>query len=355
VLGLQLGSRQGDSKAALEQLLRHHAAGRSGLALVPQGTPTHNSSDASTGFTRRDDPDQSFDDRKNAPLFTPTSEPTLKRDGQWLAEALGVDPALFAAVHAAGGKDQMRARAMQRALWPATIGYWMDKLMTPVFSDDAIADTRRYFTQYVSGRGAVPAIRIGGQPYGILPTTAFSRIRWLDATKRGDPQIGYLRALFAVLRAVDTDWTTMAAHNAHIGRPGDAHQTLLDIVGLHPSSVEYYSRSAQSLAELFNFANLWGFGPRFVQALNALALHAGASGLLQRLGYTGTVQPDILQHYFLRNAGHITTVIDDRPLSAVGDADDPRLDRRQPQLHPVADRRRRNVARGVAHRAGLQG
>jgi hypothetical protein len=315
VLGLQLGSRQGDSKAALEQLLRHHAAGRSGLALVPQGTPTHNSSDASTGFTRRDDPDQSFDDRKNAPLFTPTSEPTLKRDGQWLAEALGVDPALFAAVHAAGGKDQMRARAMQRALWPATIGYWMDKLMTPVFSDDAIADTRRYFTQYVSGRGAVPAIRIGGQPYGILPTTAFSRIRWLDATKRGDPQIAYLRALFAVLRAVDTDWTTMAADNAHIGRPGDAHQTLLDIVGLHPSSVEYYSRSAQSLAELFNFANLWGFGPRFVQALNALALHAGASGLLQRLGYTGTVQPDILQHYFLRNAGHITTVIDDRPLS----------------------------------------
>ncbi len=90
---------------------------------------------------------------------------------------------------------------------------------------------------------------------------------------------------------------------------------LLDVIGLHPSSVEYYSRSAESLSELFNFANLWGFGPGFVQALNALALHAGASGLLDRLGYSGTAQPDILQHYFLRDAGQITTVIDDRPLS----------------------------------------
>jgi hypothetical protein len=318
VLGLQLGGRQGDGQAALEQLLRHHAAGRSGLALVPQGTPAHNTSDASTGFTKRDDPDQSFDDRKNAPLFTSTSDPMLKRDGQWVAEALGVDPALFAAVHAADGKDQMRARAMQRALWPATIGYWMDKLMTPVFSDDTISNTRAYFTQYVSGRGAVPAIRIGGQPYGILPTTAFSRIGWLNAPQRGvfgDPPLSFLQALLAVLRAVDTDWTAMATNNAHVGGTGDAHQILLDVIGLHPSSVEYYSRSAESLSELFNFANLWGFGPGFVQALNALALHAAAAGLLGRLGYAGTSQPDILQHYFLRIAEQITTVIDDLPLS----------------------------------------
>ena len=318
VLGLQLGGRQGDGQAALEQLLRHHAAGRSGLALVPQGTPAHNTSDASTGFTKRDDPDQSFDDRKNAPLFTSTSDPMLKRDGQWVAEALGVDPAVFAAVHAADGKDQMRARAMQRALWPATIGYWMDKLMTPVFSDDTISNTRAYFTQYVSGRGAVPAIRIGGQPYGILPTTAFSRIGWLNAQQRGvfgDPPLSFLQALLAVLRAVDTDWTAMATNNAHVGGTGDAHQILLDVIGLHPSSVEYYSRSAESLSELFNFANLWGFGPGFVQALNALALHAAAAGLLGRLGYAGTSQPDILQHYFLRTAEQITTVIDDLPLS----------------------------------------
>ena len=76
---------------------------------------------------------------------------------------------MLTTVHASGGQDQMQARAMQRALWPATLGYWMDKMMTPVFGDDTVAATRWFFTSYVSGRGPVPAIRIGGQPYGILP------------------------------------------------------------------------------------------------------------------------------------------------------------------------------------------
>ena len=75
----------------------------------------------------------------------------------------------MATVHAGGGQDQSQARAMQRALWPATLGYWMDKMMTPVFGDDAVEATRDFFTRYVSGRGALPALRIGGQPYGVLP------------------------------------------------------------------------------------------------------------------------------------------------------------------------------------------
>jgi hypothetical protein len=151
-----------------------------------------------------------------------------KRDGQWLAELLGVDPALFAGIHGSGGQDQMHARAMQRALWPATIGYWMDKLLAPVFSDEVVANTRWFFTHFVSGRGSVPAIRVGGQPYGILPTTSFSRIHWLDPAPRGglggsDSELNFLRALFAILRTVDADWAAMSAASAHIDRAGDAH------------------------------------------------------------------------------------------------------------------------------------
>ena len=65
--------------------------------------------------------------------------------------------ALVATLHGSNGTDQMEGRAMRRALWPATIGYWMDKLLAPVFRDEAVANTRRYFTEYVSGRGAAPA------------------------------------------------------------------------------------------------------------------------------------------------------------------------------------------------------
>jgi hypothetical protein len=62
VLGLQLSAKDTDGKAALEELVHHHAVGRSGLSLVPQGTPTHNTTGTGTGYTHLDDADQSFDD-----------------------------------------------------------------------------------------------------------------------------------------------------------------------------------------------------------------------------------------------------------------------------------------------------
>jgi hypothetical protein len=315
VVGVELSTSAAAGKTALEQLLQHHFWGRSGLTLIPQGIPTHNTTGAGTGYTQLDNADESFDDRKNAPLFSITTDPTAKRDGQWLAEALGIDPAVLEPVHASDGVDQMVARAMQSALWPATLGYWMDKLLTPVFGDTAVADTRSFFTSYVSGRGAVPALRIGEQPYGILPTTAFSRMSWPRQVQGVVPSPTlFLEQLWQILRKLDADWTALSAQAAFVGKPGDAHQTLLDIVGLHPASVEFYTRYAESVAELYNIINLWSFGPDFFNALTALGLEAAATALLTGLGYSGT-QPDILKRLFLSDAAQITTIIDDVPLS----------------------------------------
>jgi len=322
VVGVEMSSSSADGQTALEQLLQHHHFGRSGLSIVPQGTPTHNTAGTGTGYTELDNADQSFDDRKNAPLFSITSDPLAKRDGQWIAEFLGVNPDIFETVQGANADDQIQARAMQCALWPATLGYWMDKLLTPIFSDAAIDNTRWFFTSYVSGRGQVPAIRIGGQPYGILPTTAFSRIQWikpdLPVVLRMSTSEAFLAQLYAILRKIDADWTAFSTNLSNVASQAssaqDAHQLLLDIIGLHPASVEFYSRYAESLTELYNIINLGGFGPDFWRALVALTLESGAVDLLQRLGYSGP-QPDILQHVFMKDAAQIVTVIDDRPLS----------------------------------------
>jgi hypothetical protein len=318
VLGVQLGLDDEEGKGALEELLHHHRVGRSGFSLIPQGTPTHNTTGAGSGYTRLDDADQSFDDRKKTPLFTATEDPNEKRDGQWLAEALGIDPAQLQGVHGAGGADQQRARAMQRALWPATLGYWMDKMLTPVFGDEAVAQTRAFFSGWVSGRGSVPAVRIGTQAYGVLPTTAFSRIGWLDGkpSRVGQPAPtrAFLARVLALLRAVDADWTAMSAGAAHVGQDGDPHQTLLDVVGLHPDSAEFHWRYSESLKELYNVINLWGFGPEFWNAWQQAGLQGEAVALLGRLGYEGPT-PDILEHVFMRDSGLIEVVVDDRPPS----------------------------------------
>jgi hypothetical protein len=323
VLGMQLGTAAGDGPAALQELLAHHQWSRSGFFLVAQGTPAHNATGASAGATPENDADGSFDDRKNRPLFTPVSDDTQKRDGQWLAEYLGLDPAFVAGVHGSGGVDQMQARAMQTALWPATFGYWMNTLFTPnpgttsIFPDNVIDETRTFFTSYVSGRGPLPAIRIGGQPYGILPVTAFSRIQWYrqDARFRIALSQNFLGALYNLLRKIDVDWTNMSQTAAFVGEAGDPHQTLLDILALNPSSVEYFSCNAESLTQLFNLVNRFAMGPIWLTALNKLNLATEGITLLRSLGYTGTELPDLLNHYFLTDNPQITTIIDDHALS----------------------------------------
>jgi hypothetical protein len=319
VLGLQLSTAANDGPGALQELFAHHQWSRSGFFLLPQGTPAHNATGSSAGTTPEGDADSSFNDRLGRPLFTPTTDPTQKRDGQWLAECLRLDPAFVAGVHASDGVDQMHARAMQTALWPATFGYWMDTLFTPnpgttsIFSDAVIESTRSFFTSYVSGRGPLPAIRIAGQPYGILPVTAFSRVQWFPQDSRLSNS--FLASLYHLLRQLDADWATMSQDAAWIGKSGDPHQTLLDIVGLTPSSVEYYSRNAESLEQLFNMFNRFGLGPVWFTAFANQSLPATAVALLQKLGYSGTALPDLLNHYFLSNNPQITTIIDDRQLS----------------------------------------
>jgi hypothetical protein len=300
VVGLRLGSDETEAKTELEELLSHHHLGRSGFELVPQGTPTNNTEAAPSGLDRVDDTDASFDDLEPT-VFDATNWAEMT-DGQWLAEYLGIDASVLATVRNAATTDQADARAMNTALWPATLGYWMETMMQPVFGPEAVEATRTFFIRYVGGRGAIPAVRIGRQPYGILPATALSRMEWLSDGREGHPRAGlprgsgYLAGLYDVLRRFDADWRAMASGASHVGVAGDAHQILLDIVGLHPSSVEFAQRYGESRDELYNRLNLGGWG-NLMTPLVAERLAASARDLLASFGYRGD-DPEILELFF---------------------------------------------------------
>lgn len=328
VLGVRLKAGAESGRESLQGLITHHKQSRSGFELMPQGVPTNNVETEGAGYTRQSDADLSFDRYFGTPPVDPAGW-IEKNDGRWLADALGLPPSLFFDVAGGQSHDIRDALSMNTLLWPATAGYFMDAMLDTVFESDTIEDTREFFVRHVSARGTVPVIRIGRQPYGILPATPRSRIRWLrprsvnsvDTTiPLGDPGLTFLRRLYTLLRLVESDWRQLDDSISWIGKPGeDQQQMLLDVLGLHPGSVEHYQRYAESYKQLYNRMRMEGAGGEFAAAITALVYTASGQQLLARLGHVPGEEdglPDILEKLFLREPNLLSGgVVQDIPLS----------------------------------------
>ncbi|TYB44007.1 hypothetical protein [Actinomadura chibensis] len=312
VLGLREQATPEQSATALGALLTRQLRSPAGFSLLPQGTPTNNTEQAPAGQDAKAEAEAGL---ATAAGFAATAADwTTKTDGEWFAELLGLDPAVLAGVPNAEGADRRDARAAHTALWPATWGYYLGSLLNGVLTDDQIAQTRAFFVQHVSGRGPLSAVKIGRQPYGILPTTVFSRLAWPDTAK-------HRRALNAVLAEAAKDWHGALAHVAHLdGTSDDPHQALLDILALHPTSAEFHQRYAQSVEDIFNRENLRALGPQVKDALERqLAMPQPIRALLARLGRPTSdpaADPDLLRRLFT-DVHHplLAPLVDDRPLS----------------------------------------
>lgn len=311
VLGLRLSSTAEDGRRRLEQLLESHRF-TDGLALLPQGTATNNTAAGASGFdSRAPGDDEAFDAERGAPLFQRVAQEHAKSDGQRLAEALGVSDDALQHIAGAGGFDLREAEAMNRALWRGTIGYFLEDMMAPVLS---VADQRRaraFFTRHVRARGALPALRVGAQPYGVLPASAWSR--WALAEEEVDELAGVLR----IVRSLEPTWERLAREVPRVGAGGDPGATILAILGLHAASVELHRRRVVGPDYLYNLLIMGGAGeaaPRW----NGLLFEAAAE-LLSELGYpvTGPESvPRLLTMSFFRDQTRLDgPLIDDAPLS----------------------------------------
>lgn len=319
VVGLRFSADPKQGQSLLQTLIAHQCASKGGYSLVPQGSPTNNTDGQGAAYSWVDDPDAAYDTVfKGKDEYTDTTDPLQRSDGEWFAKALGIDDAIVKCIPNAGGYDQAEARAMNIALWNGTLGYMLEEMLAPVFSKADIAATRQFFTRYVSGRGALPAFRVGKQPYGLLPAMAFAHYR--SSAERSAPGLSaapwssYLQRLHTLLLRLDSDWKALAANVAHIGQSGDPHQLLLDIIGLNAGSVEYHQRYAESFDQLYNKLVL-ELG-QFFGGLLAQWLQQRGAALLTRLGADPNLKPAVLQKFFYGQSAELTgPVVDDAPLS----------------------------------------
>lgn len=199
VLGVDWTQTPESAAALVGDLLHNHQHGQ-GLKFVPQGTPTNNTAGARAGFASDAsdvaaalDPvaaDAQAEVIAQAPpaqgqAGVPVPADELAGAGARLQLLLGLSqPAAgsagFDATRTPGAALQEGACAghMLNALWNATLGYTLRYFWNPVsdaeslIDDDAIALLRAHAVRFLRPSGPLSALRIGNQPYGILPVAA---------------------------------------------------------------------------------------------------------------------------------------------------------------------------------------
>ena len=315
VLGLRFSADADESQALIEELIENHHHAPDGAGLVPQGTPTNNTEDAGSGFLSRDpDPEHSLAIETGPPLFRHTAEPAEKKDGQRLAEALGIGFEALQHLEYSDRADVSEARAMNQALWPATLGYYLEQMLG--FDAATVREIEPYFVEYVSGRGPLPALRIGEQPYGVLVASSFADWRFPETGAMPDPthaapnQMPLNKRIYDILARLLPVWQAALSKVAFVGKPGDAHQHLLDMLGLHATSIDFHRRHAVGSQFHYNYARLVG---NDTVANNTWRLHRGLAGeVLADLGWPTKVFPPILDlSFFTAQNRIIDPLVDD--------------------------------------------
>jgi len=312
VLGVRVSSEPAEHKVLLEELIESHHFAPDGMSFVPQGTPTNNTGEVPSGFSTDDtEGEASYETETKSPDIVPTNNEFEKTDAQRLAEALDVDLNKLEPLANAERKDVSQARVMNRALWPATLGYYLEELLELQPSD--IGRIRTLFTDSVVARGSVPAIRVGKQPYGVLVTSAFRRWQ-VNQTIDGE-DFSFLTQAHDALIKVEDQWQLLVDLVPRVEASGDSFANLLNILGLHPTSVDFARRLATYQTALWNLAHFWIGGN--IPATSSIAeyfrqVSSRGIALLNQLGFNFPKLPRLFGLLFSENTSPINgPLVDD--------------------------------------------
>ena len=225
----------------LNELFRAHQY-TDGLSVLEQGTPTNNTEGSPSAFASEDPGHE-----KSAQWFFsgPRFQGGDGSDGDELAKAFGVSIDEFTQATGADGREQLAQRRLNRALWPATWGYYLEQMLYGVFPDaDADASVRwgrDHFVDHVRATGPLPSLRIGKQPYGLLPVT--SLMAWAPApAEQAEPARD--TGMVNFLKRQRPAWLNASAMAPRIGRNNDPDKDFVEVFTTDALSSRYTARNA---------------------------------------------------------------------------------------------------------------
>ena len=224
VVGTHTSRDAAASAVAFEDLLdAHHYT--DGLAFIRPGAATNATPGERTDRTTAPDIDHVFSiEGDMSPLTRPTTlvdQPPA--DGLEAAELLGIDSRAFGHVAGADGRCRQAGRDLRRLIAAA----WVDPLahlVQPIVSGDDLTSAADFYAESVDCLGPLPVLRVGSQPYGLLPVSV------LAAGQADLPEFeGHLLGALQTLR--DVIWEPCVGQLPRIGGPpADPTQTLLALL-----------------------------------------------------------------------------------------------------------------------------
>lgn len=221
VVGVDWSRTPDEAANDLNELLTAHRH-TEGLGLIEPGTATNATEDSAPPSI-----DGAHVDARDPARVVQPPSPTS--DVSRLTRALGLTAADPLTGTPGSDRDDADAPAhMHRALWAATWGYFFEHLLDGVASDRQVDALRSHFVDHVRGEGPFPTLRIGDQPYGIVPVVAPQR--WRSLAEERD--------LAPAVRVLDDGrglWEHAVDRSPHMGRTDDPDADLVDVLQQTPA------------------------------------------------------------------------------------------------------------------------
>jgi hypothetical protein len=222
-----------------------------GFTYLPQGAPSNNTSGAAAAPSRTD------------PAYSAAYRPTLAQappsdpdaNAQVLGRALGTPVSgALARAPGAGDREQPRARAMHTALWQVTWGYFLAQMLGTDVTDERIRRVRRHVLDWVRPAGPLPALRVGSQPYGVLPVLATRAWAVREGGEFGSDPLG--AGTLAFLQRLRSQVWEPSIQSVPRAAEGRGPETAVRILGMGAHAHSYYARSLLGMEYI---AYLWRF------------------------------------------------------------------------------------------------
>ncbi|MBX2876560.1 MAG: hypothetical protein KTR30_30850 [Saprospiraceae bacterium] len=218
-----------------------------GLSFLPYGTPTNNTANEQSGHTIKAefDASSSFDYAVKG-FDLAASDDQNPAAGSFLADSLGIESDELKHVAKAGLTNPKLNHLYQKATWFAQGAQSLFMLFGNQISSEMHEAIWAHYGEYVKARGSYSALKVGNQPYGVLPVMSLRKLLEDETIAASENAPG---AMGPILARLFERWLEMAKYNTtsipRLGDAVDSYTELYKVLSMQEYSTSYQVRTME--------------------------------------------------------------------------------------------------------------